>query len=99
VKEKIEANLDTDLSLDCLARESGYSRYHFLRMFRTATGRTPHQYVLDLRLQRAQDCLKKKEASIIDVAIACGFSSQSHMTTVFRRHLEMTPAEFRRNSQ
>ena len=81
VREKIEANLDTDLSLDSLAQESGYSRAHFLRMFRTATGLTPHQYVLDLRLKRAQDGLRQKGSSIIDVAVACGFSSQSHMTS------------------
>jgi AraC family transcriptional regulator len=99
VKEKIEANLDAELSLDGLAQESGYSRSHFVRMFRNATGQTPHQYVLDMRLRRAQACLKQKGSTIIDVALSCGFSSQSHMTTVFRRRLEMTPAEFRRNGQ
>jgi AraC family transcriptional regulator len=98
VREKIESNLDADLSLDTLAAESGYSRAHFLRMFRAATGLTPHQYVLDLRISRAKDCLKQKNSSIIDVAVSCGFSSQSHMTTVFRQRLEMTPAEFRRSA-
>jgi len=98
VREKIEANLDTVLSLDCLAQESGYSRAHFLRMFRAATGITPHQYVLGLRLTRAQDSLRKKGARIIDIAVSCGFSSQSHMTSVFRQRLEMTPGEFRRRA-
>ena len=98
VREKIEANLDTDLSLDSLAAESGYSRAHFLRMFRAATGLTPHQYVMDLRIRRAQECLRQKDASIIDIAVSCGFSSQSHMTTVFRQRLEMTPAEYRRSA-
>ena len=98
VREKIEANLDSDLSLESLAEESGYSRAHFLRMFRAATGLTPHQYVLDLRLRRAQDCLRQSGSSIIDVAVSCGFSSQSHMTSVFRQRLEMTPGEFRRNA-
>jgi AraC family transcriptional regulator len=98
VKEKIESDLEADLSLEALAEESGYSRAHFLRMFRAATGLTPHQYVLCLRLSRAQECLRQKKASIIDIAMACGFSSQSHMTSVFRHRLEMTPAEFRRNA-
>lgn len=97
VREKIEANLDADLSLDNLAEETGYSRAHFLRMFRVATGLTPHQYVLDLRLRRAQDCLRQKNSSMIDIALSCGFSSQSHMTSVFRQRLEMTPGEFRRD--
>lgn len=98
VRDKIEANLDTALRLESLAEESGYSRAHFLRMFRAATGFTPHQYVLDVRLRRAQDRLKQKGSSIIDVAVSCGFSSQSHMTNVFRQRLEMTPGEFRRNA-
>ncbi len=98
VREKIEANLDTDLSLDNLAQETGYSRAHFLRMFRVATGLTPHQYVVGLRLSRAQEFLKQKGTSIVDVAASCGFASQSHMTSVFRQRLEMTPGEFRRNA-
>lgn len=98
VLEKIEANLDADLTVTNLAQETGYSRGHFLRMFRAATGLTPHQYVLDLRLRRAQDSLKRKDTRIIDVALSCGFSSQSHMTSVFRQRLEMTPAEFRRSA-
>jgi AraC family transcriptional regulator len=97
IRAKIEDNIEADLTLDSLAEESGYSRAHFLRMFRAATGVTPHQYVLDLRLNRAQDCLRKKNVSMIDVALSCGFSSQSHMTSVFRQRLEMTPGEFRRS--
>lgn len=96
VRGKIEANLGSDLSLESLAEESGYSRAHFLRMFRVATGLTPHQYVLDLRLRRAQERLRQPGSSIIDVVVSCGFSSQSHMTSIFRQHLGMTPAQFRR---
>ena len=99
VREKIEADLEADLSLDSLAEEAGYSRAHFVRMFRAATGVTPHQYVLDLRLSRAQNYLREGDASIIDVAVCCGFSSQSHMTSLFRERLEMTPAEFRRRAR
>lgn len=98
LKEKMEANIDGDLSLDRLAEETGYSRAHFLRMFHTATGATPHQYVLNLRLKRAQERLLQKGSSIIDVALSCGFSSQAHMTNLFRRHLSITPAQYRRNA-
>ena len=97
VRERIEANLHTDVSLETLAEESGYSRAHFLRMFRTATGITPHQYILDVRLNHARECLRRKGASLIDIAASCGFASQSHMTTVFRKRLGVTPAEFRRS--
>ena len=49
VQDKIQANLHTQLRLETLAQESGYSRAHFLRMFRVAVGLTPHQYILTLR--------------------------------------------------
>ena len=97
VRAKIEAHLDCDLSLSELAEVSGYSRAHFLRMFRTATGMTPHQYVLELRLARAKEHLRQKELTVTDIASTCGFSSQSHMTSAFRKYLEVTPAEYRRN--
>ncbi len=98
IRSKVEANLDCNFSLESLAAESGYSRAHFLRMFQAATGLTPHQYIMDLRLKRAQERLKQVNSSIVDVALSCGFSSQSHMTSVFRRELDITPGEFRRQA-
>jgi AraC family transcriptional regulator len=98
VRERIEASVHTDISLEALAEESGYSRAHFLRMFREATGVTPHQYVLDVRLRHAQEWLRKKNSTLIDIADICGFSSQSHMTSVFRKRLGVTPGEFRRSA-
>jgi AraC family transcriptional regulator len=97
VLAKVEASLQSDLSLESLAAETGYSRAHFLRMFRAATGLTPHQYVLELRLRQAQELLRRKSVALIDIAALCGFSSQSHMTTVFRKRLAITPAEYRRS--
>jgi AraC family transcriptional regulator len=97
VKDRIDAELAGDLTLSILAEESGYSRTHFQRMFRAATGLTPHEYLLERRLGRAQELLEKRNADLIDVAASCGFSSHSHMTTVFRRLHGVTPAEYRRN--
>lgn len=96
VKQRIEDGLGGALSLDTLADESGYSRTHFLRMFRSATGLTPHQYVLDRRVRRAQDLLQRTRAPLAGVAVECGFSSQSHMTDVFRTRIGVTPFEHRR---
>jgi AraC family transcriptional regulator len=95
IQERIEAELNTQLSLHALAKESGYSRAHFLRMFRAATGLTPHQYVLEQRLHRARQLLEQKETALADIAVACGFSSQTHMTDNFRKHLGITPGEYR----
>ena len=92
----IERMNDLDVDLQSLANESGYSRTHFVRMFHAATGRTPHRYVLQLRLTRAQDLIRERRTSLTDVAALCGFSSQSHMSTMFRQTLGMTPSEYRR---
>ncbi|MBC7925989.1 MAG: helix-turn-helix transcriptional regulator, partial [Bryobacteraceae bacterium] len=82
--------------VESLAIETGYSRAHFLRLFSATTGLTPHQYVLRARLNRAKQMITNSDAEIIDIALECGFSSQSHMTTLFRQKLGFTPAELRR---
>jgi AraC family transcriptional regulator len=97
IRDRIEAELNTELSLASLAKESGYSRAHFLRMFRAATGLTPHQYVRERRLSTAQQLLRQSKMSLAGVALTCGFSSQTHMNDVFRKQLGVTPQEYRRN--
>jgi AraC family transcriptional regulator len=96
IEDLIESRLDADLTLQELAAEIGYSRSHFLRMFRATTGMTPHQYVLKRRLERARYLLEQIEFSIAEVAIMCGFSSQAHLTLAFRKEYGSTPTEYRR---
>ena len=67
-------------------------------MFQSAVGQTPHQYVLGRRIQRAQQMLETDDLGLADVAAACGFSSQAHMTDVFRKQQKKTPGEYRRRS-
>lgn len=90
-------DLNANLNLQALATETGYSRSHFLRMFQAATGVTPHRYLLQLRLERAQELMKRGCASLIDIAFLCGFSSHAHMARMFRHFLGVTPSEYRRN--
>ena len=97
VRERMEADLHLDLGLAAIAAEAGYSRTHFLRMFHASAGMTPHRYLMGLRVDHAKKLLKRRGNRLIDIASSCGFSSQSHMTTVFRRHAGMTPAKFRRS--
>ena len=97
VKNYMEEHLQDKLSLDELAHETDYSRAHFLRMFRAATGKTPHQYLTERRIERAKSMLlEARKVSLIDVAARCGFSSQSHLTRVFRKQVGATPTEFKR---
>ncbi len=96
VQELIESRLEADLTLQELASEVGYSRSHFLRMFHATTGMTPHRYVLNRRIERARRLLGDADMSIADVAYCCGFSSQAHLTLVFRKICGLTPGEYRR---
>jgi chromate reductase len=98
VKRYIEEHLQDNLSLEELARETRYSRGHLLRMFRAATGKTPHQYLTERRIERAKGMLHEaEEISLTNIAARCGFSSQSHMTRVFREQAGVTPSAFRRS--
>jgi AraC family transcriptional regulator len=98
IKELIESHLDGDLSLESLARESGYSRAHFARSFRATTGMIVHRYVLERRVLKARRLLEIKgnRNTLAAVASMCGFANQSHMSLAFRRDFGVTPSEFRR---
>ena len=98
VIERMNADLDTDLDLKTIAAESGYSRNHFLRMFQAATESTPHQYLLRLRIEKAQSLMKDRSLRIIDIAESCGFTSQSQFSHVFRRVIGVTPRQYRRDT-
>jgi len=86
-----------DLSLQALANESGYSRVHFVRLFRAATGYSPHNYLLNLKLERARELLRNPSISLIDIALDCGFSSHSHMSRLFHKIVGVTPSAYRRS--
>jgi AraC family transcriptional regulator len=74
VLERIETDFDQDLSLADLAAESGYSRAHFLRMFRAATGKTPHRQLQEVRLNHARQLILEGTRSFTQIAFAAGFS-------------------------
>ena len=99
VLERMEAGLDEDLGLQTLASVAGYSASQFLRMFRAATGQTPHRYLLDLRLTRARELLPQQQMSLIDIASCCGFSSQAHLATAFKRKFGINPSRYARSMQ
>lgn len=96
VLDRMHADFTKDHSLRALAAQCGYSRRHFLRLFEEATGYTPHQYLLHLRLKHAKELLWKKSMPLVEVAAASGFSSQSHMSGVFRKLYGETPGQMRR---
>lgn len=96
VVDYIEASIDRDLDLASLASVASMSVYHFARRFRDTIGMSPHAYVLSRRIRHAQEMLHRSRSSLTEVSVSAGFSSQAHLTAVFRRHLGVTPGEYRR---
>jgi AraC family transcriptional regulator len=95
VVDFIHSSLGNEISLGELADLAGLSPNYFLSAFRKATGKTPHRYLTEQRIARACQLLHNPHCSLVDVSLNVGFSSQSHMTTVFRRFMKTTPAAYR----
>ena len=91
----IDANYDRDLSLAELASAAGMSTFHFSREFKRTTGKTPHQYLMKFRVDRAKTLLAQSEMPLIEVGLRSGFSHQSHFTRLFRRLTGTTPQAYR----
>lgn len=93
--ELAENTLDRQLSLEQLAQAAAMSTYHFARTFKAATGMTPMRYVWKRRIELARTMLKDRRHTLVQVALACGFSNQSHFTTAFKEATGVTPAVYR----
>jgi AraC-like DNA-binding protein len=93
-KEYLNANFSEQIHLTHLAQVSGLSSFYFLRTFQKATGLTPHEYLCNLRVEKARKLLATG-ASISDTAIQTGFVDQSHLHRHFRRLLGITPGKYR----
>lgn len=99
VLELIDAKLDEKLTVETLAREVGLSTAHFARAFKNTTGRTPHQFLLSLRLERARRMLDTPGVELSAVARSAGFADQSHLTRLFKRAYGITPGALLRSRQ
>jgi AraC-like DNA-binding protein len=92
----IEAELDQDPSISDLAKACEMSASHFARAFRRATGTPPHRWLLKRRVERAKQLLLGGEHRLAEIAIACGFVDQSHLTRVFVQFEGLSPGKWRR---
>lgn len=91
------AHLANKIQLDELAAVAGVSRSQFTRSFRLSTGKSPHVFLLELRIQRAQELIRSsgRSLSLEEIAQLCGFVDQSHLSKHFRQQLGVSPAVFR----
>lgn len=88
-------HLELQISVADLAERVFLSPYHFIRLFKKSTGKTPHEYLIDLRINHAKYYLKTTEKSVKEIAFLCGFSNESNFCNSFRKQIGSTPLQYR----
>jgi AraC family transcriptional regulator len=94
--EYMNDHLDENVSLASIAAELHMSQYYFCRLFKQSTGMTPHQYLIQQRIERAKQLLRLPELTITQIAQECGFANPSHLAKYFRLHTGVSPQQFRK---
>ncbi len=96
-KEMMDSRIGERISLRDLAKACQLSISHFAAAFRRTTGESPHRWLLKRRIETAKEMLRSTELAISEIAIACGFADQSHLTRVFAVNVGAPPGAWRRN--
>lgn len=91
----IKSHLGDDFSIADLVRLSGYGRSRFFSLFFAETGMSPNDYVVRMRVDRAQALIRKRRCNILEVALACGFKSAATFSSTFRKFTGVSPRIFR----
>jgi len=95
--EYINANLAEDVHLESIANELDLSASHFAHEFRNTTGQTPYQYLLDQRMAKAKDLLRRTKLPVQFISASTGFSSPANFVRTFRQRVGLTPEAWRGN--
>jgi AraC family transcriptional regulator len=91
----INEHLNQNLTLTEIAVEVDMSQYYFCRLFKQSIRMTPHQYLIQQRVERSKPLLKQPETRIVDIANQCGFANPSHFAKCFRQRVGISPQQFR----
>jgi AraC family transcriptional regulator len=98
VEQYLTENLDRPMYVAQLAKLVSLSAGHFSRAFKQTFGLTPHEHIIQQRLEWAQQLMLSTEDSLSQIALSCGMADQSHLTRLFRRGVGETPGAWRRRS-
>ncbi len=99
VFEYVDTHISDPITLAALAAAAGMSRMYFASQFRAATGLRPHDYLLHKRIEHAQHLLLTSSMPLVEIALAVGFQTQAHFTTIFKKIVGNTPLRWRREQQ
>lgn len=87
------------ITIEDLSREVAVSPYHLIRAFKRAYKQTPHQYLVEKRINKAKDLLRNTDMSITDICMMVGYESLGSFSTLFNKSAGMSPQAYRTNSQ
>ena len=94
VTDFVRSTINEDISLADIAAVAGLSTTHFSHMFKKSLGQSPHQFVLQQRVQYSKELLLSLDLRMIDIALACGFKTQQHFARIFRKMCGLSPTEY-----
>jgi AraC family transcriptional regulator len=98
-RDIIDADISQKLAISFLAKECGLSEFHFYRSFKEAFGISPHQYVMNKRMEQSMVLLREEKSLITDIAYRVGFNDVCSFTKCFKRHFKVSPGKVHLASQ
>jgi AraC-like DNA-binding protein len=98
-REFIENCYDHPLNLDQISEKACFSRYHFLRLFRQAFNKTPHQYLIERRIEKAKELLSAHDLRVTDVCFEVGFQSLGSFSSLFHKWVGHAPVTYRERAR
>jgi AraC family transcriptional regulator len=93
----LKENYNQKLSNSELLSIANLSPYYFIRLFKRETGKTPHEYLVHLKIEKAKELLSYSNYSITEICFLCGFSEHSHFSKVFKKLTGSTPLNYRKS--
>ena len=98
-RQFMDSCYDLPLDLEEISSHACFSRYHFLRLFRQAFNKTPHQYLVERRIERAKELLSADDLRVTDVCFEVGFQSLGSFSSLFHKSVGHPPITFREKSR
>jgi AraC-like DNA-binding protein len=98
-RDYIDRCYDLPLSLEQISSHACFSRYHFLRLFREAFNKTPHQYLVERRIEKAKELLSSEQLRVTDICFEVGFQSLGSFSSLFHKSVGDPPVIYREKSR
>lgn len=95
----IDLCYDLPLNLEQISSQACFSRYHFLRLFRAAFDKTPHQYLVERRIEKAKELLSSRDLRVTDVCFEVGFQSLGSFSSLFHKYVGHAPVTYRERAR